>query len=129
LIKKTPSSTSGAIFAARYLSGKSALDLRTPESNSISALVGTAVEVAFVLFAAYRIKIGRGWVISWLLLALFATEAVMKVLAGHSFGWIIFYIAVGSSILAGARACWNIRSRLKAGETLRSGEELQAVFD
>jgi hypothetical protein len=112
-----------------YFSGKSAVDLQTPATDMAAALLGTTVELLFVLFASYRIMIGRGWIISWFLVAAFLAEAVIKVLGGHSFGWIIFYIAIGSSILAGARACWDIRSRLKSGETRRSTDELQTVFD
>ncbi len=101
-----------------YFTGLSTRDLATPETDPMGALIGEFVELLFVLFASYRIMIGRGWIVSWFLLAIFAAEAVMKVLGGHSFGWIIFYLAVGSSILAGARACWDIRSRLKFGESV-----------
>ena len=103
-----------------YFSGKSAIDLKTPEADIGGALIGSAVELAFVLFASYRMVTGRGWIVSWFLLAVFAVEVVMKVLgAGPTVvGWLIFYAAVGSSIVAGARACWDIRSRLKAGETV-----------
>lgn len=105
--------------AISYFSGKSAVDLTTPETDPTGALVGTIIELVFVLFASYRIMTGRGWIVSWFLLALFAAEAVMKIFGGGPgiIGWIFFYIAVGSSILAGARACWDIHSRLRAGET------------
>jgi hypothetical protein len=124
----------GMVFLGAVLSyalGKSAVDLKTPESNVIGALVGSIIELLFVLFAAYRIRTGRGWVVSWFLLALFGLEAVVKVVSGGAtvIGWVFLYLAVGSSILAGARACWDIRSRTRAGERLSSGEDLEAVFE
>ena len=104
--------------AVTYFFGLSTVDLKTPETDPTSALMGQVAELLFALFASYRIMIGRGWIISWVLLAIFVAEAVMKILGGHSFGWVIFYVAVGSSILAGARACWDIRLRKKAGEAV-----------
>ena len=99
-----------------FFSGKSLIDLKTPESDVTSALVGEVIELLFVLFASYRMVTGRGWVISWFMLAIFAAESVTKLVAGRSIGWLFFYFAVGASLLAGARACWDIRSRLKSGE-------------
>ncbi len=103
-----------------YFSGKSLIDLKTPETSLLAAMIGEIVELLFVLFAAYQMVTGRGWIISWFLLAIFAGESVTKILAGRSFGWIFFYIGVGASLLAGARACWDIRSRLKSGETMKA---------
>jgi len=116
---------------ATLLTGKSPTDLKTPESNVAGAVVAIGIELLFVLIASYRIRIGRGWIISWFLFAIFILEALNKMLRGGPFviGWIFFYIAIGSSILAGARACWNIRSRLKAGQTRVSEETLQTAFE
>src|SRR4051812_21575710 len=63
----------GAAFI--YFSGKSVADLKTPEHNLGAALIGVAIELLFVLFASYRIMIGRGWIVSWVLLVAFVTEA------------------------------------------------------
>lgn len=117
--------------AITYFSGKSAINFRTTETDVSGALIGIGIELLFVLFASYRIRSGKGWIVAWLLFALFCFEAVMKVIGGGAvvIGWIFFYIAVGSSILAGARACWDIRSRRRAGEGLSSAEDLQAVFE
>lgn len=110
---------------ATYFSGKRAIDLQTPETDMVGSLIGVTIELLFVLFASYRMKIGRGWIVSWLLLALFAGEALMKIFGGGRgvIGWIFFYFAVGASLLAGARACWDIHSRLNAGETLEPTEQ------
>jgi hypothetical protein len=125
----------GWIFAAMivlggaltYFSGKSAVDLKTPEADLAGAMIGIAIELAFVLFASYRMMIGRGWIVSWFLLAVFGVEVVMKLLGGGPavIAWMFFYLAVGSSILAGARACWDIRSRIKSGQTVESEQHLQ----
>ena len=103
-----------------YFSGKSLTDLKTPETDLTSTLIGEAIELCFVLFASYRMTSGRGWIVSWFLLAVFAGEAILKVFGGRSIGWIFFYVAVGASMLGGARACWEIRSRLKAGGVAES---------
>jgi hypothetical protein len=108
----------GGLFT--YFSGKSAVDLSTAEPDTTAALIGASLELAFVLFASYRMTTGRGWIISWFLLALFGFEALVKFTGGgHAIvGWIFFYVAIGASLLAGARACWDIHWRLKAGETI-----------
>ena len=110
----------GALFT--YFSGKSAVDMKTPEADVSAAMIGIGIELIFVLFASYRMTSGRGWIVSWFLLALFLAEVINKLMgAGPGIvGWLIFYVAVGASILAGARACWDIRSRLKAGEALKA---------
>ncbi len=110
----------GGLFT--YFSGKSLADLKTPENNMAASLAGVVLELAFVLFASYRMVNGRGWLISWFLLAIFLAEAVIKIASGSpgAIGWIIFYVAVGSSILSGARACWDIHKRVKEGETLQT---------
>lgn len=117
--------------AVTYFSGKSAIDFKTTETDVAGAVVGAGIELLFVLFASYRIRIGRGWIISWFLLALFGAEAVTKFIGGGPavIGWIFFYIAIGSSILAGARACWDIRARSRAGEGRTSDQDLQTIFE
>ena len=116
---------------AILFTGKSPGDLKTPETNVGGALVAMTIEFLFVLIASYRIRIGRGWTISWILFTLFIVESVFKVMSGGALviGWIFFYVGIGASILAGARACWDIRSRLKAGESRTSQETLQTVFE
>ena len=101
-------------------SGKSPTDLQTPDTDVTATLIGEGLELLFVLFASYRIMIGRGWIVSWVLFALFLAEAAMKLFGGGPgvAGWVAAYIFIGVSILAGARACWDIRSRLNAGEAL-----------
>lgn len=123
----------GWVFAAMillgilvtYFSGKSVADLKTPETDVPGALIGMTVELIFVLIASYRMVTERGWIISWILTAAFVYEAFLKILGGaHGvIGWLFFYVAVTASLLTGARACWDIHLRLKAGETTETLEE------
>jgi len=105
-------------MAITYFWGKSLADLQTPETDVTSTLIGEGLEFLFVLFASYRIMIGRGWIVSWVLFALFLAEAALKVLDGGPSvgGWVAAYIFIGAAILSGARACWDIRSRVNDGE-------------
>jgi hypothetical protein len=54
---------------AILFTGKDPTDLKTPESSIGGALLGVGIEVLFVLIASYRMRTGRGWIISWLLFA------------------------------------------------------------
>ena len=81
-----------------------------PIQNSTGALVGIAIELALVLVAAWRFKIGKGLVWGPAILLLFALELVSKLLAG-GFGvaWILFYAAIGAGLINGVRGAWAKR--------------------
>jgi hypothetical protein len=70
-----------------------------------------AVEMAVILIAAWRFKIGKGLVWGAVTLLFFVIELITKLTSGLGhFGWIFFYAAVGAGLINGMRGAWARRS-------------------
>lgn len=106
-------------FAAMILLGAILLLMseRTPVmgqtvESPIAALIGMLVELAFVLFAAWRFHVGKGKYIGIALLTLYMIEIGAKVLSGTTnVGWMVAYAAILVALVNGVRGAWANRSK------------------
>lgn len=100
----------GLIFM--YLAGTSPVDGSEATLTDIQdQLIGTAVLIPILLFMAWRIFKGKGWLASTLALLWFIAEIAMKILGGTTnIGWMIAYIAIVGMMVNGFRACWFQRN-------------------
>ena len=91
-------------------------------AEEIGGIVGMAAEVVIIAVGAYRIRLGKGWLIGALLVILDAVEIVGKLVDGslRSPGWVVFHCAVLFSLVMGTRACLQVRTRLRRGEVRRA---------
>jgi hypothetical protein len=90
-------------------------------SSDPSFLVGMVVELAVVLVAAWRFKIGKGLVWGAVTLVLFALEIIEKLASGH-IGWMLFYAAIAAGLINGMRGAW-------ARRTIPAGANYADVFE
>lgn len=75
-------------------------------ASPATQLIGTGAEIAAILFLAWRVWSGRGFVSAILLMALFVISA-MAGIGGGLFGlaWTIAYFGLGLMMLNAVRAC------------------------
>ena len=72
----------------------------------MAPLIGTAIEIAAILFMTWRIWTGKGYVSAVLLMALFVAEAMTEIHGGiYGLGWVIAYFVAGLMMLNAIRAC------------------------
>jgi hypothetical protein len=113
----------GLFFAGMYVvgvvfaySGRSPMDGAAIEDEMTiyGMLIADVLLVALILFLCWRIKTGRGWISSVVLLVWFVVEAAFKIVGGSSnVGWIIFYIAMTMGFVEGVRGTWACRDFAK----------------
>jgi hypothetical protein len=82
-------------------------------------LIATGAEITAILFLAWRVSTGRGFVSAILLMALFVTSA-MAGIGGGLFGlaWAVAYFGLGLMMLNAIRAC--LRHHAFMAETARA---------
>ena len=99
----------GLLFAA-YLN-QDPVNLEPLDAQSArDQVIGSAILIPVLLLFAYRVFIGKGWLVAAIVLVWFAAETSWKVLSGSSnAGWIFFYVAVAALIANGLRGCWSLR--------------------
>ena len=73
-------------------------------------LYGAIVLIPVILVLCWRVKIGKGYISSLLLLGLFIFEVLAKISDGTTnVGWMFFYFYVAVGLINGSRACWYLR--------------------
>lgn len=99
----------GAAFA--FFSSKSPVDAQAIDAQGIQDyIVGAFITVPVLLYFAYRIYQGKGWLAAGLVLLWFITETGFKVAGGSTNGgWVFFYMAIAAMIINGLRGCWWFR--------------------
>lgn len=107
---------SGLFFAVYF--NQSSVDGGALDAQGVQdQIVGTVILLPFLLFFAYRVYVGKGWIVGGLVLAWFALEITLKVIGGTAnIGWIIFYAFVVGMLVNGIRACWWFRGAQKNEE-------------
>jgi hypothetical protein len=103
----------GFVFAGMYVIG-ALMQYRAASSHSqdeaIAFVAINAVLISLILFLSWRVKTGRGFISTALLLLWFVGECTVKVLAGSTnMGWVFFYLIVAAGLLRGLRGCWKVR--------------------
>ena len=99
----------GALIA--YYASRSPVDGSAIDAQAVwNQVVGTFVVIPLLLFFAWRIHNGKGWLVAALVLAWFTAEIALKVSGGTTnVGWMLFYVVVWAMIFNGARGCWWMR--------------------
>ena len=83
---------------------------QTAGYERIFALAGIAVEAAVTLLAAWRFRIGKGWVAGSIALLLFVIEIGMKLANGFlGIAWYVAYLAIFLALVNGVRGAWALR--------------------
>lgn len=76
-----------------------------------AAMAGILIEMAVILFAAWRFRLGKGLIIGIIILALFTFEVVVKLLNGTAgLVWFVAYFAILLGLVNGIRGAWALRS-------------------
>lgn len=103
----------GAAFA--YFANRSPVDGQAASAVDIqNQVLGNLILVPFLLFFAYRVHKGKGWLACSLALLWFAAEALIKLASTPTnVGWIFFYFAVAALLVNGIRGCWWLRQKRK----------------
>jgi hypothetical protein len=84
-------------------------------------VIGSAIVIPILMAFAYRVFVGKGWLVAALVLAWFVGEASWKVASGSAnAGWVIFYAAVAAMMVNGVRGCWWLRNRESDRESVFS---------
>jgi uncharacterized membrane protein len=99
----------GVLFA--IFAQKSAVSGRTISNDDVqSFLIGSALVIPLLLWLAYRIKQGRGWLASGFVLLWFLVEIGSKIANGTTNpGWLIAYAAIAAALANGIRGSWWVR--------------------
>lgn len=94
-----------------YYAHKSPTDLSALDMQGIQAYItGAFIVIPFLLLCAWRIYIGKGWLMAGIALVWFVLETAVKVAGGTTnVGWMFFYVGVASMIFNGLRGCWWLR--------------------
>lgn len=108
------------IFAAMYALGivftlyfnQSPTDQQQLDAQAVQdQVLGSSLLIPFILFFAYRVFIGKGWLVAGLVLVWFLAEMLLKIASGSTnVGWLVFYVAVAAMMANGIRACWWLRT-------------------
>jgi hypothetical protein len=103
----------GVLFA--YYLNKSPIDQQAIDAQSVQEhIVGAFMVMPLLLFFAYRIYRGKGWIVAGVALTWFVAEAGLKIASGSTnVGWIFFYVVVAGMMLNGLRACWWLRKEYR----------------
>lgn len=106
----------GMVFVV-YLN-QSPVDMGALDAQRVQDQInGSAILLPFLLFFAYRVYVGKGWIVGGLVLAWFVLEITLKIMGGTAnIGWIIFYVFVVGMLVYGIRACWWLRRAPKYEE-------------
>lgn len=112
-------SIGGFIFMAMYsvaiiallITGRNIVYGDSADSGTmIEELFYIGITVALVAFWTWRIRSGKGFISSALLLLLFILEIAMKFVYGTaSVGWSIMYLAIIALLITGIRGTWAYR--------------------
>ena len=98
-----------AVFLVGSTSGAASRSLE----DKYFAVGGIVAEAVFVLFAAWRLHIGKGLIVGSLLIALFVIELVAKFVDGTARGgWLIVYVAILCGLTNGVRGARAARKGL-----------------
>lgn len=93
-------------FAAKSPEDGKALDAEAVQDH----LIGTILLLPPLLFFAYRIYTGKGWLVAGIVLAWFVGEALLKIVGGTTnVGWMFAYAVLTLMLLNGLRGCWWLR--------------------
>ena len=98
----------GAIFVG--MTG--GLPGQTPDLNArIFQIAGIGIEAAIVLLAAWRFRMGGGWLSGSIALLLFTIEIGFKLFSGfQGIFWYVAYLAIFLGLVNGVRGAWALRS-------------------
>jgi hypothetical protein len=99
----------GLLFA--FYSSKSPVDQRAIDAEGMQDMVlGAFFVVPLLLFIAYRVYKGKGWLVAGLVLVWFIVEVGFKIAGGTTnVGWLFAYVALAAMMINGFRACWWLR--------------------
>jgi hypothetical protein len=77
------------------------------------ALAGIAVEAAIAMLAAWRFRLGKGWIPGTIVLLLFVIEIAVKLLSGGFLGvfWYVAYFFILAGLANGIRGAFALRGR------------------
>ena len=94
-----------------YYARQSPVDGHALDAQSIQdQVIGAFIVMPPLLFFAWRVYKGKGWLAAGLVLTWFVVEVSLKIAGGSTnVGWIIFYLAVAAMIFNGMRGCWWLR--------------------
>src|SRR5258706_2914765 len=98
----------GAIFVG--VTG--GLPEQSPDFNGRAFEIGgIAIEAAIVLLAAWRFRVGKGWLSGSFVLLLFVIEIGVKLFDGFAgIFWYVAYLAIFLGLVNGVRGAWALRS-------------------
>ena len=83
----------------------------TNDGTIVSGLVGTLIELAIAVTAAWRFKTGKGLVWGSVVFVMFLVEIGLKVANGTTnIGWLFAYAAIGAALINGLRGAWAQRT-------------------
>jgi len=99
----------GVLFA--YYAKKSPVDARAIDVQGVQDyIIGAFIIIPLLLFFAWRVYKGKGWLVAGLVLTWFIAESLIKIAGGTTnLGWVFFYVAVAAMIFNGLRGCWWLR--------------------
>lgn len=102
-------------FIVIYTTQQRVTDGTMLSSGDVEAsMFGIAASLPLILFMAYRINKGRGWLSAAILAAMFVFDAVAKVVGGTTnIFWVIFYSCCIFMLVNGVRGCWYLRKQTK----------------
>jgi hypothetical protein len=80
-----------------------------PTARTIGlAMIGAEASVA--LLAAWRFRMGKGWLSGSIVLLLFVIEVGYKLFSGFlGIAWYVFYLAIFLGLMNGIRGAWALR--------------------
>lgn len=96
----------GVAFA--YYFGISASDRQPVDMQGVwERVVGASILIPLLLFFAWRIYKGKGWLVSGIVLLWSAVEIIAKIAGGTAnLMGMVFLISIAGMIYNGLRACW-----------------------
>jgi len=79
-------------------------------ADRVFAMIFIALEIAVALLAAWRFRMGKGWLAGGIALLIFVVEIGFKLFNGFlGIGWYLFYFAIFMGMANGIRGAWALR--------------------
>ncbi|MCX7035814.1 MAG: hypothetical protein NT064_04425 [Proteobacteria bacterium] len=91
-----------------YFASKSPVDGSTVNAQGVQQhLIGAFINIPILLFFAWRVYVGKGWLVASLVLVWLIVEVLFKLVGGTTnFGWMFFYFFLSVMLVYGVRGCW-----------------------
>ena len=100
----------GGVLFALYAKLSPTTGQGMSEQGIQDMVIGASMLMPVLLFMAWRIYRGKGWISGGIMLLWFFAEIATKIVGGTTnVGWVIMYFFIAAMLVNGVRACWWLR--------------------